>query len=147
MRLSTRSRYGLIAVVDLALEYGGDPVSLSYLANSQGISESYLEQLLRILKKAKIVKTSRGVSGGYSLACDPYQLSAGKVISVLEGDTALVNCVGVDAASGSCDKACICAARPLFLKLQNKIDSVLNKTMISDLMNDYLYQKRRLSEI
>ena len=146
MKLSTRSRYGLIAVVELASQYGGKPVSLSALATSQGISEDYLEQLLRVLKKAGIVSTERGISGGYLLNCDPSSLSAGRVLCVLEGGVDLVDCVGVNINNG-CEKACYCSARPLFLKLQNKINTVLNETMISDLVNDYLEQKRRLQSI
>ena len=100
MKLSTRSRYGLIAVVDLALAYGEGPVSLATLANTQGVSESYLEQLLRTLKSQGIVETVRGASGGYVLRDDPKTLSVGRVLEVLEGGTAVVDCVGTGEGGG-----------------------------------------------
>ncbi len=142
MKLSTRSRYGLRAVVDLAVYYGENPVTLSTLAGMQGISEAYLEQLLRTLRKAGIVDTVRGAAGGYVLCKAPAKLDVGSVLSALEGSTAVVDCVGtVDAC---CENACTCSARPLFLKLQSRINAVLSETTIADLANDYIEQKRRL---
>ncbi len=142
MKLSTRSRYGLKAVVDLAVYYGNGPVSLPQLAGAQGISESYLEQLLRALRNGGIVETVRGAQGGYSLGRAPNQISVEQVLAVLEGTTAVVDCVDTD--SNGCKNACSCSARPLFLKLQNKINGVLSETSVQDLAEDYIEQKRRL---
>lgn len=143
MKLSTRSRYGLIAIIDLASAYAdGKPVSLSVLAQSQGISEDYLEQLLRLLKKADLVRTSRGISGGYALTRPPEDINVAMVLNALEGSTSLTDCVGTTDAR--CDRACTCSARPLFLKLQNRIDSVLYSTTVMDLANDNIEQKRRI---
>ena len=144
MKLSTRSRYGLKAVVDLAVRYGEGPVALPALANAQGISEAYLEQLLRALKKGGVVETARGAQGGYALVRAPADISVQEVLRVLEGSTAVVDCV--DTASSGCENACVCSARPLFLKLQRKIDNVLTETTIQDLTDDYIEQKRRLSD-
>ena len=83
MKLSTRSRYGLKAVVDLAVAYGEGPVPLATLAGIQEISEAYLEQLLRSLRNGGIVETVRGAAGGYALSCDPDTLSVGRVLTVL----------------------------------------------------------------
>lgn len=142
MKLSTRSRYGLKAVVDLAVYYGEGPVSLPTLANAQGISEGYLEQLLRELKKGGVVNTVRGAQGGYELATDPSDLSVQQVLSLLEGSTAVVDCVGTEPYG--CKSACTCSARPLFLKLQSRINDVLERTSIQDLADDYIQQKRRM---
>ena len=142
MKLSTRSRYGLKAVVDLAVGYGGGPVALPYLASLQGISEAYLEQLLRSLKQSGVVDTARGAQGGYSLSRPPSEISVQDVLRVLEGSTAVVDCVGTD--TGGCENACTCSARPLFLKLQSRINAVLEDTTIQDLADDYIQQKRRL---
>lgn len=142
MKLSTRSRYGLKAVVDLAVYYGEGPVSLPQLASAQGISESYLEQLLRSLRKGGLVETARGAMGGYALSRPPSEISVQQVLSILEGSTAVVDCVDTD--SSGCKNACSCAARPLFLKLQNRINDVLSATSIQDLADDYIEQKRRL---
>lgn len=142
MKLSTKGRYGLIAVVDLAVCYGDGPVSLPQLAGMQGISEAYLEQLLRSLRKDGIVDTARGAAGGYLLARAPADISVESVLSALEGSTAIVDCVGT--SSAGCEKACMCSARPLFLKLQNIINDVLSATSIQDLADDYIQQKRRM---
>lgn len=141
MKLSTRSRYGLKAVVDLAIRYGEGPVSLPTLAGAQGVSEGYLEQLLRELKKGGVVDTVRGAQGGYELTCDPAVLSVQRVLTLLEGSTAVVDCV--DTESSGCKSACTCSARPLFLKLQSRIDDVLKKTTIRELADDYMEQKKR----
>lgn len=141
MKLSTKGRYGLKAVVDLATAYGGGTMTLSELAKSQGVSEAYLERLLRLLKHSGIVETVRGASGGYALAVPPGALSVERVLQALEGSTAIVDCVGTEI---SCKNACTCSARPLFLTLQQRIDSVLTDTSIQDLATDYCKQKRRL---
>lgn len=142
MKLSTRSRYGLKAVVDLAVAYGEGPVPLPVLAAAQSVSEAYLEQLLRLLRSSGVVKTVRGASGGYALCYAPETLSVGRVLKILEGGTALTDCVATDGRG--CENACVCSARPLFLKLQSKIDSVLNDTSVFDLAKDYIEQKRRI---
>ena len=144
MKLSTRSRYGLKAVVDLAVYYGDGPVSLAQLAAWQGISEAYLEQLLRELKKGGVVDTVRGAQGGYLLSREPQELPVQEVLDLLEGSTKLTDCVGT--APNACQNACTCSARPLFLKLQSRIDDVLKKTTIADLAEDYIQQKRRYDD-
>ena len=142
MKLSTRSRYGLKAVVDLAVYEGEAPVTLSALAGMQGVSEAYLEQLLRALRRAGIVEAVRGAAGGYRLSCAPEALDVGRVLAALEGSTAVVDCVGTGDAC--CENACTCSARPLFLKLQSRINDVLRDTTIADLASDYIEQKRRI---
>lgn len=142
MKLSTRSRYGLKAVVDLAVYEGEAPVTLSALAGMQGVSEAYLEQLLHALRRAGIVETVRGAAGGYRLSCAPEALDVGRVLAALEGSTAVVDCVGTGDAC--CENACTCSARPLFLKLQSRINDVLRDTTIADLASDYIEQKRRI---
>ena len=141
MKLSTRSRYGLKAVIDLAVRYGSGPVSLPTLAGEQGVSEGYLEQLLRELKKGNVVDTVRGAQGGYELTCPPAELSVQRVLTLLEGSTAVVDCVSAE--DHACNSACTCSARPLFLKLQNRINDVLEQTTIQELADDYIEQLKR----
>lgn len=142
MKLSTKGRYGLRAIVELAARGGDCPVSLSVIAAEQDVSEAYLEQLMRSLKNAGLVTTARGKTGGYQLARAPEDISVAAVLGALEGTTAVVECVGTDA--GVCESACTCAARPLFLTLQNRIDAVLEQTTVQDLCNDYIEQKKRM---
>lgn len=145
MLLSTKGRYGLKAAVDLAAAYGeGATVTLAQLAKSQEISEAYLERLLRLLRTDGIVAASRGVLGGYMLVVPPGELSVDRVIRALEGTASVTDCV--DKAGKPCKNACTCSARPLFLTLQNRIDEVLRRTTVQDLLDDNLSQKRRLEK-
>ena len=141
MKLSTRARYGLKAMLDLALCYGNAGCqSISVLAQQQGISEAYLEQIIAALRRAGYVTASRGAQGGYILSRGPAQISVYDIFSVLE-DTTLVDCVSTKQVD--CQNACTCAARPLWLKLQNRIDDVLKKTTLQDLVDDYTMQMER----
>lgn len=141
MKLSTKGRYGIKAMVDLALVYGSDRLSVNQLAEKQGISDAYLEQLIASLKKAKLVESARGAAGGYTLSRPPEEISVGEVLRALEKTTAIVDCV--DVGGGPCANACVCSARPLWLKLQNRIDDVLNTTSIKDLADDHTAQLER----
>ena len=142
MKLSTKGRYGIKAMVDLATEYeSGAKLSIAQLSERQGISYAYLEQLIAVLKKAGLVSASRGAAGGYTLARAPESISVGEVLKALEGSTALVECVGTSGTD--CENVCSCAARPLWLKLQKKIDDVLDSTTIRDMAEDYIQQKER----
>ena len=86
-------------------------VSIATLAQQQGISESYLEQLIASLKKAGLVESVRGAQGGYALSRKPEDIDVGEVLRALEGSTSVMDCVDVNGAS--CDNACSCSARPL----------------------------------
>ena len=145
MKLSTRSRYGLRAMVDLAAnEAGAAPMPLPTLAGKQGVSEAYLEQLLRALKKAELVIATRGVNGGYRIARAAETISVENVLLALEGSTSVANCVSGE--GGACENACTCSARPLFLKLQSRITSVLESTTIHDLAIEHKEQKNRFEK-
>ncbi len=141
MMLSTRGRYGLKAMVDLALSYGQGLMSTAALAQKQSVSTSYLEQLVAALKKAGLILGARGAQGGYELARRPEDITVGEVLDALEGATTLVECVGKEKVS--CDNACSCSARPLCLKLQSRINEVLDTTTLSDMAEDYRIQMER----
>lgn len=141
MKLSTRGRYGLKAMVDLALNYGQGQMTVNALAQKQGVSEAYLEQLIAALRRAGLISSIRGAQGGYVLARPPEQISAGEILHTLEGTTALIDCVGSEAFD--CDNACTCSARPLWLKLQSKINGVLDSTSVYELAEDYKTQMIR----
>ena len=85
MKLSTKGRYGIKAMVDIALEYGKGRLSVSQLAEKQGISDAYLEQIIAALKKAGLVDAARGATGGYSLTRPPEDIYVGQVLRALEG--------------------------------------------------------------
>ena len=94
MKLSTKGRYGLRALIDLAQYSEEEPVSITSISNRQGISERYLEQLMAKLKKAEIVKSIRGAGGGYILGKDMHEISVGDVLRALEGSLDPVECSG-----------------------------------------------------
>ena len=144
MKLSTRGRYGLKAMVDLAIAYGGGPVSTSALAAQQGVSDAYLEQLISSLRKAGLVTSSRGAQGGYALSRPPEEINVGEILRVLEGSTTVIDCVSSEHVS--CDNACSCSARPLWLKLQASINEVLAATSLKDMADDYNIQTERMSQ-
>ena len=90
MKLSTRARYGLKALIDLGLHSENETVSLQSIAERQDISVSYLEQLMGKLRKAGIVKSIRGAQGGYRLGRPPEEISVGDILRALEGDVPVV---------------------------------------------------------
>ncbi len=93
MKLSTRGRYGVRALLELALGYKGGPIPINKLSERQEISAKYLEQLLIPLKAAGLVNSVRGARGGYVLARDPAQVTLYDIVSVLEGPVVVVDCV------------------------------------------------------
>src|SRR5690554_5303050 len=90
MRISTKGRYGLTIMIELAKKYGDGPVSLKSIAQANNLSEHYLEQLVAPLRNAGLVKSIRGAYGGYILSKHPSQITSGDVIRVLEGPIVLV---------------------------------------------------------
>jgi Rrf2 family transcriptional regulator, cysteine metabolism repressor len=120
--MSTRGRYGLRVMVELASQYGRGPVGVDALAKSQDISSKYIPLLVSTLRSAGLVRTVRGPSGGYELAKEPSSITALEVVAVLEGRSAPVVCV-VDASS--CPRAGACAARDVWCEVAVAVDSVL----------------------
>jgi Rrf2 family protein len=133
MKLSTKGRYGVKAMVDLALHYGGDPVSIKSISERQAISEYYLEQLFSPLRKAKLINSIRGAQGGYVLSRAPKDITVAEIMEVLEGPIEISNCI----EGTSCNNLDCCATRLLWAKIKNSIDSVTKSTTLEDIVNDY----------
>lgn len=138
MKLSTKGRYGVAAMYDLALHHGQGPISLKSVAQRQEISEHYLEQLMGILRKAGYVKSIRGAQGGYSLTKDPSSISVGDIIRVMEGPIAPVDCLLDDSCSDNnyCEKADMCVTRGVWAKVRDSINNVLDSTSLADLCRE-----------
>ncbi|HPT86822.1 MAG TPA: Rrf2 family transcriptional regulator [Bacillota bacterium] len=106
MKISTRGRYGLRAMLDLAVFSRGEHVALNAIAERQNISENYLEQVFSILRKAGLVRSVKGAQGGYTLAMEPAQVTVGMILRALEGELAVVDeensGEGVESAMLSC---------------------------------------------
>lgn len=131
MKLSTRGRYAVSAMFDLACHGNGDPISASVISKRSGIPLSYLEQILLRLKKGGLVKTLKGPSGGYILSKVPSKVSIGKIIEVADGPVALADCV-----SSKCSKTGCCSTSKLWKTLSAKVSSVLNASTLQDLCKE-----------
>lgn len=135
MKLSTKGRYGLTAMVDLALNSGDGPISLKSIADRQGLSEHYLEQLISGLRKAGLVKSVRGAQGGYVLGRIADKIRIGDIIRVLEGPIAPVDCVSEE-DSECCQKAGYCVTRTIREKVRDSITDVLDSITLADMVKD-----------
>ena len=134
MKLSTKGRYGVKAMVDLAIRYGGEPVSIKSISERQKISEYYLEQLFAPLRKANIINSIRGAQGGYVLSKAPENITIYEIMEVLEGPVEISDCLdeGVSCSNTDC-----CATRLLWSKIKNSIDDVTKSTTLKDIVDDY----------
>lgn len=133
MNISTKGRYGLRAVLDLAVHCQDKPVTLSAIAKRQRISEGYLEQLMAPMRRAGIIASTRGAQGGYYLARNPREIVVGEVFRALEGPLALASCISED-RSEDCARRDICASAFLWNEVQNAIGQVLDGYTIADLI-------------
>ena len=135
MKLSTKGRYGLRAIIDLARYSENEPVSISSIASRQDISERYLEQLVGLLRKAGLVKSIRGASGGYVLAKDMCDISVGDVLRALEGDLEPVKCMAVNGESG-CSSSGECVTKYVWQKINDSINQTVDNMKLSELVNE-----------
>jgi Rrf2 family transcriptional regulator, cysteine metabolism repressor len=133
MKLSTKGRYGVKAMVDLAIHYGGEPVSIKSISLRQGISEYYLEQLFSPLRKSGLINSVRGAQGGYVLSAIPKAITVAEIMEVLEGPIEISNCLD----EKSCNNVDCCATRLLWAKIKDSIDSVTKSTTLQDILDDY----------
>lgn len=133
MKLSTKGRYGVKAMVDLAIHYGEAPVSIKSISQRQNISEYYLEQLFSSLRKAKLIKSIRGAQGGYVLNRLPEEITVADVIDVLEGPIEISDCV----EGAVCHNVDCCATRILWQKIKTSIEEVTNSVTLKDIVDDY----------
>ncbi|HVN96604.1 MAG TPA: Rrf2 family transcriptional regulator [Syntrophorhabdaceae bacterium] len=133
MKISTKGRYGLRALIDLSTHGNkGAPVLLSDIARRQGISEKYLEQIAGRLHKSGLVKTVRGRRGGYLLNKPADEIKLSEIIEILEGPINVVDCVG---KPGFCEKSAICSARDVWTVLNNRIAETLSQYTLQDIVN------------
>lgn len=137
MKLSTKGRYGLKAMFDLALNYGEGPIALNNIAERQNISVHYLEQLIATLRKAGLVKSVRGAQGGYMLADKPDNITVGDILRILEGPIAPSDCV-IDNDDSECIRAGYCITRTIWERIKISIDNVVDSITLRDMVDDYV---------
>jgi Rrf2 family protein len=131
MRVSTRGRYGLRAMLELARSFGDAPVVMADLAEREGLSRKYLHTLLTGLKAAGLARSVRGAGGGFVLAREPSEIKLKEVLSALEGSLCLVDCVADERA---CDRANGCTARGVWQELSGVIESMLDSITLADVI-------------
>ena len=131
MKLSTKGRYAMRAMLDLSLHYGEGPILLKDIAKREHISESYLEQIILSLKAAGLVNSTRGARGGFILTRPPSQIRLIEVMQVSEGSTAPVECV-LDPEV--CSHASLCVTRDIWSEMTKAMNGILESTTLQDLV-------------
>ena len=132
MKLSTRARYGLRAMLELAGNYGNGPVMMRSITERQGISRKYLHALLTTLKTSDLVRSIRGKNGGYVLSRAPSTIRLSEVYQVLEGSLKVVDCVDGNTV---CDRASDCVTRGVWDEVNLAIAGVLENITLEDLVD------------
>lgn len=133
MKISTKGRYALRLMLDLATYNTDTPISLRGIAERQGISEKYLEQIISVLNKAGYVRSVRGAQGGYTLKKKPEDYTVGMILKLTEGELTPVACVGEDAVS--CERKEDCVTVMVWEKLYEAICGVVDNITLADLIN------------
>jgi len=134
MKLSTRGRYGIHAMYDLAKNYNAGPQPIKAIAERQTIPEAYLEQLFATLKRDKLVNSVRGAQGGYTLARPPAEITVGDVLRTLEGGLNLVDCLEEE---DTCGKSCACPSRFVWMKIRDGLNAIVDGITLQDMINEY----------
>lgn len=135
LKLSTKGRYGLRAMIDLAQYSGEAPVSITSISARQDISERYLEQLMAMLKKAGLVSSIRGAGGGYILAKDMREISVGDILRTLEGSLEPVECPGLE-PDGECKAADSCVTKYVWKRINDSINRTVDEIMLDQLVEE-----------
>jgi Rrf2 family transcriptional regulator, iron-sulfur cluster assembly transcription factor len=133
MRLSTQSRYGVRAVLDIAYHSEGLETHVKDISRRQGISPRYLEQIFQKLKKGGIVGSKRGPSGGYSLSKRPEEITVGEIVMVTEGDINPVLCLNPEDTNQPCDRIEECMTSVIWNEAGNRLKEYLNSVTVRDL--------------
>lgn len=129
-----------MAMFQLGLEYGKGPIPLNSIAEEQGLSESYLEQLFSTLRRDGLIKSVRGAQGGYMLTDEPSKITVGQILRSLEGDMAVADCV-TDDSSMDCSKENGCATKLVLVKIKNSIDEVIDSISLRDMIDEVKCQE------
>lgn len=133
MKISTKGRYALRLMIDLAENNTGEPISLKDVAKRQGISDKYLEQIIAVLNKAGYVRSVRGAQGGYLLRKSPDEYTVGMILRLTEGSLAPVSCV--EEEEYDCDRRDKCVTVMVYKKLNDAINRVVDNITIQDLVD------------
>lgn len=132
MKISTKGRYAVRVMLDLAANDSGEYIKVKQIAERQGISEKYLEQIIAILNKAGCVKSARGSGGGYRIAKEPKYYTVGAILRLTEGSLSPVACL--DDEENECERCDTCETLEVWKDLKAAIDKVVDSVTIADLL-------------
>lgn len=135
MKISTKGKYGLKAMMDLTIHSMGEPVNLKSIAERQNVSEKYLEHIFSALKKSGLIKSLKGTQGGYLLAYHAGDITVGNVIRALEGNLAIVDKASEE--EGDADILEHCINQNVYQKIDNSINTMLDSITLEDLFLEY----------
>jgi len=142
MKISTRGRYAVRVMLDLATNNNGEYIKVKQIAKRQEISEKYLEQIIAILNKAGFVKSVRGAQGGYKIAKDPSHYTVGMILRLTEGSLCPVACL--EDEENECDRCDTCETLTVWKQLNEAINNVVDHVTIADLVEN---QEKRLAAL
>ena len=142
MKLSTKGRYGVRLMIDLASHFGEGPVLLREISQREQISEKYLWHLISSLKAAGLVTATRGVNGGYTLARTPSEITMKEILQASEGSLCLVDCVE---NPSTCKRVPVCAAHDLWSEIAGGINRTLTSTTLADMVERQKAKKEKLT--
>lgn len=134
MKISTKGRYGVRILLDLALHEGNTPRLIRDISESQQISEKYISRLIIALRRANMVRSIRGAKGGFRLARNPAELTLLDIVEVMEGPVAIVDCVR---SPEKCDRNDQCATREIWDNLNSEIRDAMRKVTLADIIENY----------
>jgi Rrf2 family protein len=139
VKISTKARYGLRAMLELALRYGQGPVMMQTIASNQGVSRKYLDTIFTSLKNAGLVHSRRGIGGGHVLTRDPEKVRLGEILRAIEGPISLVDCVSDPAF---CSRSHRCVTRDVWTEVSSAIEHVLDNITLAELVRKHIRQEQ-----
>lgn len=139
MKISTKGRYAVRVMLDLAMNDTGECIKVKEIASRQSLSEKYLEQIIAVLNKAGYVKSVRGAQGGYRLAKDPKECTVGMILRLTEGSLAPVACL--DAGADECERCDTCETLEVWNEVYRAINNVVDNITLAELVEK---RKKRL---
>ena len=146
MKLSTKGRYGLRAMIDLTIHGQEQLVSIKSISERQGISENYLERLIALLKKAGLVASTRGAQGGYSLKLPAEDISVGDILRALEGDLNPVDCTLTNDEL-ECSAENFCVTKFVWKRISDSINEVVDGITLQDMVDEQLSIQKNFGKV
>ena len=134
MKISTKGRYALRLMLDLAMHHDGSFIPLKAVSQRQNISDKYLEQIVHLLSKGGLVQSARGAQGGYRLTREPELYSVGEILRLVEGSLVPVACLECGA---NCEHTEECMTIDLYKRMQKAIDDIVDGTTLVDLIKEH----------